>query len=159
MRKRWNEVKVTAFKPPGSHYNLLPLPPPTTGPSGTWYLVCHPFASITAWTLSGTDFQRVSNCVSGIFSQQRGKPRPTGPSQYRHPRSICKIRVVLCNLALEEYPCMLNWIQVWRVGWMVSNIDIVACKESLHYIRGMDPRIVLLKYRTAKCDINQSAAG
>ena len=34
---------------------------------------------------------------------------------------------------------------------MVGNIDIVACKKSL---QGMDPRIVLLEYRTAKCDIN-----
>ena len=25
---------------------------------------------------------------------------------------------------------------------MVDNIDIVACKKSLHYIQGMDPRIV-----------------
>ena len=41
---------------------------------------------------------------------------------------------------------MLNWIQVWRVGWIVGNIDIVACKKSLHYIRGMDPRIVLLEF-------------
>ena len=49
---------------------------------------------------------------------------------------------------------MLNWIQVWRVGWMVGNIDIVACKKSLHYIRGMDSRIVSLEYRIAKCDIN-----
>ena len=32
---------------------------------------------------------------------------------------------------------MLNWIQVWRVGWVVGNIDIVACKKSLHYIRGV----------------------
>ena len=40
-----------------------------------------------------------------------------------------------------------------------SNIDIVACKVSLHYIRGIDSRIVLLKYRTAKCDTNKSAAG
>ena len=29
-----------------------------------------------------------------------------------------------------------------------------ACKKSLHYIRGMDPRIALLEYRIAKCDIN-----
>ena len=37
---------------------------------------------------------------------------------------------------------------------MVGNIDIVACKKSLHYIRGMNPRIVLLEYSIAKCDIN-----
>ena len=49
---------------------------------------------------------------------------------------------------------MLGWIQVWQVEWVVGNIDIVACKESLRYIRGMDPRIVLLEYRIAKCDIN-----
>ena len=49
---------------------------------------------------------------------------------------------------------MPNWIKIWSVGWVVGNIDIVACKELLHYIRGMDPRIVLLEYRVAKCDIN-----
>ena len=48
----------------------------------------------------------------------------------------------------------LNRIQVGRLGWMVGNIDIVACKKSLHYIRGVNPHIVLLEYRIAKCDIN-----
>ena len=40
---------------------------------------------------------------------------------------------------------MLNWIQIWRVGWVVGNIDIIVYKKSLHYIRGMDPGIVLLE--------------
>ena len=29
-----------------------------------------------------------------------------------------------------------------------------SAEKSLHYIRGMDPRIVLLEYRIAECDIN-----
>ena len=49
---------------------------------------------------------------------------------------------------------MLNRIQVWRAGWMVGNTHIVTCKKSLPYIRGMDPRIVLLEYKIAKRDIN-----
>ena len=49
---------------------------------------------------------------------------------------------------------MLNWVQIWRVGWVVGKIDIVAYKKPLHYIRGMDPRIILLEYRIAECDIN-----
>ena len=70
------------------------------------------------------------------------------------PRGIRKTRAVLRKLALEEYPCILNWIQVWRVRWMVGYIDIVRPKTLLHYIRGMDPRIVLLECRIAKCDVN-----
>ena len=73
MQKWWNKVKVTAFKPPSLYYNLLLVPPSATGSSDTQYLVCHPFTSITTWTWLGIDFQRVSNCISGIFSQQRGK--------------------------------------------------------------------------------------
>ena len=67
---------------------------------------------------------------------------------------IRKLRAVLRNLALEDYPCMLNRIQIWRVGRVVGNIDIVPCSKSLHYIRSMGPRIILLEYRIAKCDIN-----
>ena len=67
-----------------------------------------------------------------IFSQQRDKTSASRVFKVLTPlRGIRKIRVVLRNLALEEYPCMLNWIQVWRVGWMVGNINIVACKKSL----------------------------
>ena len=45
---------------------------------------------------------------------------------------------------------MLNWIRVWRVGWVVGGVGFVVCKKLLHYIRGMEPRIVLLEYRIAK---------
>ena len=37
---------------------------------------------------------------------------------------------------------------------MVGNINIVTCKKSLHYIRGMDFRVVLLEYRITECGIN-----
>ena len=38
---------------------------------------------------------------------------------------------------------------------MVSNIDIVACMQKIVALYSrIDPRIVLLEYRIAKCDIN-----
>lgn len=48
---------------------------------------------------------------------------------------------------------MLNWMQILRIRWIVGNGCFVECKQSLHYIRGMYFRIVLLGSRVTECDI------
>ena len=118
--------KLLLLAPPG--YTVLqspPLPPSesTTGSSGTPYLACHPFASITPGRGQALISEGIQT-ASLVSAPSRGASLgQSGLHNIDTPR-------VLRNLALEEYPCTPNWIQTWRTGRAVGHIGTMIARKN-----------------------------
>ena len=96
---------------------------------------------------SGMALHRVSNCLEGIFSQQRGRINFrqlfltfSGP-----PGSVANPGVINVDLSFEENPGVLDWIEIRGVGRMRLERNGISLEEGEHQLCSVYSSIVLLE--------------
>ena len=123
--------EVTAFNIRGSQYNLvlyLPLPRAPVTPSTISAMPSPQILPGRGRALICRGFKLHLGYFILAEGQTFGQP---GLHRIDAPGVSATIRVLLSNLALQEYPIILYFVLIWRVEWVVGNIDIVACNELL----------------------------
>ena len=80
---------------------------------------------MTACTRSGIDLHRASNCLGGIFSQQRKNFRQFPPHLLKATRVVANPGEIDVHLSFEENPGVLNWIEVRGVRRMGLKRDVL----------------------------------
>ena len=123
--------EVTAFNIHGSQCNLLlylPLPRALVAPSTISAMPSPQILPGRGRALICRGFKLHLGYFIPAEGQTLGQ---LGLHRIDAPGVSAKIRVILSNLVLDEYPVILYFVLIWRVEWVVGNIDIVACNESL----------------------------